>query len=56
MQWTEAVLDQGNSQASSAVSSAKNLQAKNVVQMPVPDNVMESVVPSLGYLRGNSQK
>ena len=53
VQRTEAVLVQGNSQARSAVISAKNLPAKNVVQMPVPDNVTESVVPSLGYLRGN---
>ena len=34
VQWTEAALDQGNSQASSAVISAKNLSEKNLVQGP----------------------
>ena len=53
VQRTEAVLDQGNSQASSAVTSAKNSPVKNSVQVSVPDNVTESVVPSLGYLIGN---
>ena len=52
VQRTEAVLDQGNSWQV-CVISAKNSPAKNVVQMPVPDNVTASVVPSLGYLREN---
>ena len=54
VQWTEAALDQGNSQASSAVISAKHLSEKNLVQGPTSDNVTESVVPSLGYLRENA--
>ena len=53
VQQTEATLDQGNSQASSAVISAKNSPEKNLAHVPVLDNGTESVVPSLGYLRGN---
>ena len=53
VQRTEAALDQGNSQASSAVISARNLSEKNLVQGPRSDKVTESVVPSLGYLREN---
>ena len=53
VQRTEAALDQGNSQASGAVFSAKNSPEKNLVQALVPDNSTESVVPSLGYLREN---
>ena len=46
VQRTEAVLDQCNSQESSTVTSAKNSTVKNSVQVSVPDNVTESVVPS----------
>ena len=54
VQRTEAVLDQGISQASGIVTTAKNSPVKNSVgQAAVQDNVIESVVPSLVYLRGN---
>ena len=54
VQRTEAALDQGISQASNVASSAKNSPVKNSVGHTVmPDNVMERVVPSSGYLRGN---
>ena len=53
VQQTEAVLDQGNSQASSVAVSAKNSSVKNSVQLAGTDNVIESVGPYLGYLRRN---
>ena len=53
MQRTEAAMDQGNSQTSNAVAIDKNSPVKNLAKVSVPDNVTESVVPSLGYLREN---
>ena len=52
VQRTAAALDQGTSQASNAVNSATNSPA-NSLNIARPDNVTESVVPSLGYLREN---
>ena len=52
VQRTEAALDQGTSQASNAVISATN-SPSNLLNIARPDNVTESVVPSLGYLREN---
>ena len=53
VKWTEAVLGQDNLQASNVVTFANNSAVKNSLQMSGPDNFTESVVPSLGYLRGN---
>ena len=44
-QQSEAVLDQGNSQANSIVTFANNSPVKNSVQVSGPDNVTENVAP-----------
>ena len=54
VQRTETMQDLGISQASNIARTAKNSPVKNsVAHTAMLDNVTESMVPSLGYLRGN---